>query len=82
MNTKTSLKWAAVAACLIFGAAQATLIPALGGQVVNDTYLNITWLADASYKVSFYANANGAMEWNGARDGLTRSTLKMAVWAI
>lgn len=68
MNTKSSLLGAAVAACLISGAVQATLIPTLGGQVVNDTELNITWLADASYKTSFYANASGAMEWNGARD--------------
>lgn len=30
------------------GAAQANLISALGGQVVNDTDLNITWLANAN----------------------------------
>jgi hypothetical protein len=46
MNTKTSLKSAAAAACLISGATQATLIPALNGHVFNNTDRTITLLAD------------------------------------
>ena len=37
------------AACLLSAVtANATLVPAMGGQVVNDTDLNITWLANAN----------------------------------
>ena len=53
--------------------ANANLVSALGGQVVNDTDLNITWLADANYaKTSGYAEAwsngaDGQMNWDAAR---------------
>jgi hypothetical protein len=52
--------------------ANASLISALGGQVVNDTDLNITWLANANladtqaFGVSGI-NANGQMNWNTAK---------------
>lgn len=52
--------------------ANANLVSALGGQVVNDTDLNITWLANANladiqaFGVSGI-NANGAMNWNTAK---------------
>ncbi|MCE9551092.1 MAG: DUF1566 domain-containing protein, partial [Betaproteobacteria bacterium] len=52
--------------------ANATLVSALGGQVVNDTDLNITWLANANladtqaFGVSGI-NANGTMNWYTAK---------------
>jgi len=49
-TTKTLLLAATLSAGLLAAtAANATLVSALGGQVVNDTDLNITWLADANY---------------------------------
>ena len=52
--------------------ANAALESALGGQVVNDTDLNITWLADANLAASNTfgvsgINADGSMNWNTAQ---------------
>lgn len=47
MKTTQTLFAAAVLFTFV-GTANATLVPALGGKVVNDTDLNITWLADAN----------------------------------
>ena len=52
--------------------ANAALESALGGQVVNDTDLNITWLADANLAATETfgvsgINANGTMTWNTAQ---------------
>lgn len=65
MNTKTSLKGAAVAACLISGAAQATLIDR-GGGLIYDNVLNITWLQDANYAKTSGYDADGRMIWTDA----------------
>lgn len=45
---KTLASSIALCAALVSGGANATLVPALGGQVVNDTDLNITWLSNAN----------------------------------
>lgn len=52
--------------------ANATLVSALGGQVVNDTDLNITWLANANLAASNTfgvggINPAGSMTWNTAQ---------------
>jgi len=54
------------------GTAQAALAPALGGQVVNDTDLNITWLANANLAATNTfgvsgINADGSMIWSTAQ---------------
>ena len=48
-------------------AANATLVSALGGQVVNDTDLNITWLANANYAKTSGYDADGRMTWSQAQ---------------
>lgn len=63
MKTTQTLLAAAVLFTLA-GTAQANLISALGGKVVNDTDLNVTWLADANYaKTSGYDYSDGQMDW-------------------
>lgn len=52
--------------------ANAALVPALGGQVVNDTDRNITWLANANLAASNTfgvggIGASGLMNWNTAQ---------------
>lgn len=68
--TKTLL----IAAVLLIatGTAQAALVPAFGGQVVNDTDLNITWLANGNLAATntfgvIGINADGSMSWNTAK---------------
>ena len=65
MKTTQTLLAAVILGTCLFTATQAnaTLISVLGGQVVNDTDMNITWLANA--------NVNGAMTWNGAQSWIT-----------
>ena len=46
-TTQTLLAAVILSAGLFTTSAQAALVPALGGKVINDTDLNITWLADA-----------------------------------
>lgn len=65
MNTKTSLIGTAVAACLISGAAQATLIDR-GGGLIYDADRDITWLADANYAKSSGYDTDGRMTWQNA----------------
>lgn len=51
----------------VSSATNAALVSVLGGQAINDTDLNITWLADANYaKTEGYA-ANGVMDWTKAQ---------------
>lgn len=66
---KTTQTLLAAAILLTATGANATLVSALGGQVVNDTYLNITWLADANYaKTSGYDDdGDGKMTWSQAQ---------------
>ena len=75
MNNKTTKPlFAAIAlsvGLLYATTANANLVSALGGQVVNDTDLNITWLANANLAntqnfgiISSYPN--GSMEWGAA----------------
>jgi len=73
-NKTTDLLFTAIAlsvGLLSATTANASLVSALGGQVVNDTDRNITWLANANladtqdFGVSGI-NANGTMNWNTA----------------
>lgn len=68
--TATALwKSCLVAACLCSAiGAHATLVPALGGQVVNDTDRNITWLANANLPATNTFGV-GSIGVTGAMDG-------------
>lgn len=64
-----------VALCIgltLASGAKAALVPAMGGQALNDTDLNVTWLANANlaatntFGVSGIA-ANGSMTWSTAQ---------------
>ena len=46
--------------------ADAALVPKLGGLVVYDTDLDITWLADTNYAMTSGYDSNGLMTWNQA----------------
>lgn len=46
---------------------QAALISVLGGQAINDTDLNVTWLADANYAQTSGYSVNGLMTWSQAQ---------------
>lgn len=70
MKTTQTLLAAAVLLS-VTGAAQATLMPTLGGQVVNDTDLNITWLADANYSKTSGYDSDGLMTWSQAQSWIT-----------
>lgn len=48
--------------------ANAALVSVLGGQAINDTDLNVTWLADANYAQTSGYSANGLMTWNQAQN--------------
>jgi hypothetical protein len=51
--------------------ANAALVGVLGGQAINDSDLNVTWLADANYaNTSGYA-VNGLMTWTQAQSWIT-----------
>lgn len=66
MKTRTVfLIRAAVAAGLISGAAQATLIDRGGGLIYDDQF-NVTWLQDANYAKTSGYDADGRMNWNDA----------------
>lgn len=77
-TTKPLLAAVALSVCLLSATtANANLVSALGGQVVNDTDLNITWLANANLAASNtfgvsgilpggYMNWNTAQSWIGA----------------
>jgi len=56
---------AALAAGLVSGAAQATLIDR-GGGLIYDSDLNITWLQDANYAKTSGYDADGLMNWADA----------------
>lgn len=73
-NKSTKSLFAAIALSVVLlsaTTANATLVSALGGQVVNDIDLNITWLANANladtqaFGVSDI-NTDGSMTWNTA----------------
>ena len=74
-NKTTKSQFAAIvlsAGLLCATTANATPVSALGGQVVNDTDLNITWLANANLAASNTfgvsgINANGTMDWDLAK---------------
>lgn len=72
ISTNLFTTLALIASILLANPANASLISALGGQVVNDTDLNITWLANANlagtqdFGVSGIS-ASGAMNWNTAK---------------
>ena len=68
-TTQTLLAAVILSTGLFTTSANATLVTALGGQVVNDTDLNITWLADANYaNTSGYSSAfGGLMNWSQAQ---------------
>ncbi|MDP2787023.1 MAG: DUF1566 domain-containing protein [Pseudomonadota bacterium] len=55
---KKPLILALLAGLALSGAAQATLIDRGGGMIYDDV-LNITWLADANYAATQYANSGG-----------------------
>ncbi|MDP2784861.1 MAG: DUF1566 domain-containing protein [Sulfurimicrobium sp.] len=77
MKTTQTLQTLLVAVALSAGllsatGANANLMPALGGQVVNDTDLNITWLANANLAASNTfgvggINPDGMMIWGTAQ---------------
>lgn len=73
MKIKKALLAASLSAGLLSATgAHAALTSALGGQVVNDTDLNITWLANANLAASNTfgvsgIGANGYMTWNTAQ---------------
>jgi MYXO-CTERM domain-containing protein len=54
-----------LAAGLVSGAAQATLIDR-GGGLIYDTVLNVTWLQDANYAQTSGYDADGKMTWSAA----------------
>ncbi|MGC2049525.1 MAG: DUF1566 domain-containing protein, partial [Gallionella sp.] len=71
-TTKTLLAAVALSVGLLSATgANATLVSALGGQVVNDTDLNITWLADANYAKTSGYDFDGLMSWAGAQSWIT-----------
>ena len=63
MKTPQALLLAAALSAGLLAAtgANAALTPALGGQVVNDTDLNVTWVADANYAKTSGYDADGYM---------------------
>src|ERR1700693_2381010 len=71
-STKTLLAAVALSAGLLSATgANAALTSALSGQVVNDTDLNITWLADANYAKTNGYDTDGLMTWADAQSWIT-----------
>lgn len=76
-TTKTLLATVALSVGLLSATgANATLVSALGGQVVNDTDLNITWLANANLAASNTFGVSGIypsgyMTWDTAEAWIT-----------
>lgn len=69
MKTTQTLLLAAVLSVglLATTGASATMTSALSGQVVNDSDLNLTWLADANYAKTSGYHMNGMMSWDQAQ---------------
>ena len=66
MNIRTTLFASSlIAASLVSGAAQATLIDR-GGGLIYDDQLNVTWLQDANYAKTSGYDDDGRMTWNDA----------------
>lgn len=53
---------------LSIASANAALVSVLGGQAINDTDLNVTWLADANYAQTSGYSVNGLMTWSQAQN--------------
>jgi hypothetical protein len=66
VKTDQTLLGAVVLSLIACTGANAALIPALGGLVINDTDLNITWLADANYAKTSGYDSDGRMTWSQA----------------
>jgi MYXO-CTERM domain-containing protein len=67
-NRTTLIAAAALSIGLLAAAgAHAALVSVLGGQAINDTDLNVTWLADANYAKTSGYDADGLMTWTQAQ---------------
>ena len=66
LNKKKIIIALATAGLLTAGAAQAALVDRGGGMLYDDV-LNITWLQDANYAKTSGYDADGLMNWSGAK---------------